>query len=64
MFFCKLKKEKFWKPEYEALAQYNSEVNRGILHTSVWKKKMAEIQTEYNKRQREFAEKKGMVIIE
>lgn len=64
MFFRKAKKEKFWKPEYEALAQYNAEVGRRIAHTPEWRKKMARLQAEYDKRQREFAEKEGTAIIE
>ena len=37
-----------WKPEYNVLASYNSEVSRGVLHTNKWKEKMRQLQNNYN----------------
>lgn len=64
MFFRRTKKEKFWKPKYDALAQYNAEVSRGISHTKEWKEKMAKLQADYDARMREFAKKEGHTILE
>jgi hypothetical protein len=63
MFFNK-KKEKFWKPEYEILAHYNSEVARGIKHTDGWNRRMSILQAEYNSRRKEFAIREGYMIVQ
>lgn len=34
--------------DFYTLANYNSEVARGIVHTEEWKQKMAELQVQYN----------------
>ena len=61
MFFSK-KKDNFWKQEYEVLANYNSEVARGIKHTDDWNRRMSILQAEYNSRQKEFAIREGHII--
>jgi hypothetical protein len=33
---------------FNALADYNSERARGIMHTDEWKRQMSELQAEYN----------------
>ena len=48
LFKTKSKKGSFWKHEYNALANYNSEVSRGIVHTDFWISKMEQLQKEYN----------------
>lgn len=37
-----------WKPQYEALAKYNSERSKGIVHTEEWTKKMQDLQKEFD----------------
>ena len=37
-----------WEVDYDKLATYNSEVHRGLVHTTKYKLKMEEIQKEYN----------------
>jgi hypothetical protein len=48
------KKVKFWEPRFRVLAEYNSEVARGIIHTEAWKQKMAVLQREYDEKTRVF----------
>ena len=64
MFFRRKKKEAFWLPEFEALAQYNAEVARGIAHRPDWQRRMAALQARYNERQREYAEQEVITLIE
>lgn len=37
--------------EFQQLADYNAEVNRGLMHTDEWKAKMAVEQRRFNKKQ-------------
>ncbi len=37
-----------WNSEFDKLANYNSEVVRGLAHTPEWKEKMKELQKEFN----------------
>jgi len=48
MKFLRKKEPSWWRPVYDVLAQYNSEVARGLVHTDGWAKKMAQYQEEYN----------------
>jgi hypothetical protein len=42
------KKILLWEPRFFALAQYNAEVSRGIIHTDEWQEKMHRMQNEYD----------------
>lgn len=46
--------EDFWLPEFNALAQYNSEKARGIVHTPEYNKAMEIMQEKYNERLAKF----------
>ena len=37
-----------WKPEYDALALYNAEIKRGLVHTADYMNKMKRVQEAYN----------------
>ena len=37
-----------WKPDYDQLAQYNSECARGLQHTPECDARMAEVQRDYD----------------
>ena len=54
MWFRKKKKEFFWEDRYNLLANYNSECERGIVHTDKYSKEMEELQIEYNKKLKEY----------
>lgn len=43
----------FWDDRYLPLAVYNSEVERGIVHTDEWKQKMSKLQSEYDRAYKE-----------
>lgn len=64
MFFIKKEKDDFWKPEYATLANYNSEVARGVKHTDDWNRRMSILQAEYNSRQKEFAIREGHIVLQ
>jgi hypothetical protein len=49
--------------EFSALANYNAEVARGIMHTQAWVEKMRLEQERFNAQQRERAEREGAVIV-
>ena len=46
--------DKFWLPEFEALAQYNSEKSRGIMHSPEYSEAMKKLQEKYNERLANF----------
>jgi hypothetical protein len=58
-----VKPNEFWKPEYDALAQYNAEVSRGLLHTEEWKIKMRGLQIDYDARGIVFAKRNGFLVV-
>lgn len=41
-------REEFWEVRFDALAAYNSEVARGIVHTPEWDQAMSRVQADYN----------------
>jgi hypothetical protein len=49
MFKRCIKREIPWNSKYDSLAVYNSEVNRGIVHTSAYDAIMRNLQKLYNK---------------
>jgi len=51
------KKEVFWEERFQALADYNSEIWRGVLHTKEYDKSMEKLQSEYNKKSEEWFNK-------
>jgi hypothetical protein len=40
--------EVLWKPEYDALARFNTERARGIMHDAQYVARMAEVQRDYD----------------
>ena len=59
---------KWWRHEQEpykwaALAQYNTEKGRGIVHEEGWKKIMASQQEQFNREQVEKWEERGYTVI-
>jgi hypothetical protein len=44
----KLFKDRCERSKYTDLAQYNSEVARGLMHTDEWKRQMSELQKAFN----------------
>ena len=46
-----------WDNKFTALAMYNAEISRGIVHTEEYCKKMAILQDEYDARIQEAARK-------
>lgn len=38
-----------WRQEYEALARYNGERARGIVHDDAWNQYMARVQADYDR---------------
>jgi len=61
--FCKVRVGTMWKPEYELLADYNSEVSRGIVHTEEWREKMEEIQKDFDDTRRKLIEEGELLFI-
>lgn len=45
-------KNNFWEPRFEALATYNAEVARGIVHRIQYALKMEALQKEYNEKRK------------
>ena len=41
-------REEFWEQRFNALATYNSEVSRGLVHTPEYVRRMAVMQADYN----------------
>lgn len=48
------KKEVFWERRFSELAEYNSEIGRGIIHTQEFCDRMKTLQKEYNKKSIRF----------
>jgi hypothetical protein len=40
--------EALWRPEYDALARFNGERARGIMHDAQYAARMAEVQCDYD----------------
>jgi hypothetical protein len=57
------KEEPFWEYRFQALADYNSEVGRGIMHEKNYRKAMEKLQCEYEAKMREWAKKNGHQIL-
>ncbi len=53
----------YMDPKFNVLADYNSEVSRGILHTSEHKAKMIELQIQYNELIVKHARDNNMVVL-
>jgi predicted small metal-binding protein len=49
---CRRCDDGFWDDKFNALATYNAEVSRGIVHTLEWKHNMRYLQAEYNNKLR------------
>ncbi len=49
--------------EFSALATYNSEKARGIVHTDEWKAKMVTDQARFDAQFMEKAEREGWIVI-
>lgn len=52
----------YWR--WNALAAFNSEVARGIMHTDEYKKRMAEEQLLFDDEQKRKAEKNGWYVLD
>lgn len=55
--------KKFWDDRFNALATYNAEIGRGIVHTKEHDEKMRHLQKEYDAKVREYCEREGIVVI-
>ena len=53
----------YYTPNTNALAKYNAEVSRGIMHTEEYKEKMEALQKAYDLSVRINAEAKGWKVI-
>ena len=49
---------------WQELAEYNSRVSKGIVHTEEFKARMARDQALFNEEQKRIAEEKGWIILE
>ncbi len=49
-----------WENKFNALATYNSELSRGILHKEEYKRKMKDLQEEYDRKLKKFYEASGV----
>ena len=55
--------DKYYTPNISALATYNAEASRGIVHTEEYKEKMGALQKAYDLSVRLNAESKGWKVI-
>ena len=55
--------DKYYTPNIGALAEYNAEVSRGIMHTEEYKEKLKALQKAYDLSVRLNAEAKGWKVI-
>ena len=52
-----------WEDRFEALAVYNAENARGIMHTEEYREKMKVMQDEYDRKLRDWNEECGIRVI-
>lgn len=57
------KEETSWEEKFQPLADYNSEVGRGIVHTKNYDEEMKKLQEEYNKKVTDWCDRNGYKII-
>jgi len=57
------KKEFFWEERFQQLAEYNSEVGRGIVHTEKYDEIMAKMQKEYNEKKQKWIKKNDISLL-
>lgn len=63
MFNFLKKEEPFWEERFQRLADYNSEVGRGIVHTEECSNAMKSLQNEYNDKMIKWAERNNISLI-